>query len=144
MKDKKVFYKADIKKDFIIRLIKEILNREENVVFAYLYGSFVEAGEFFYDIDIAVYLTSNKDPHSVAVKLREQIADVFFQSGIHGFIADNFDVKVINDAPYDFVINVLNDGLLIVDKDEGLRGSYIEHINMKYRINQIVLDEALR
>ena len=66
------------------------------------------------------------------------------ESGIKEFVIDNFDVRVINDASYDFVIDILDKGLLIVSKDEQLRTSYIEHISMEYRLNQIVLDEALR
>ena len=144
MMQKKVFYKNDIDKNSIIQIIKETLNADDRAIFAYLYGSFIEEGDLFYDIDIAVYAKSHENPHIIAVGVRENIVERLTESGIKEFVIDNFDVRVINDASYDFVIDILDKGLLIDSKDEQLRTSYIEHISMEYRLNQIVLDEALR
>lgn len=141
---KNVFYKNNINKNHIIQIIKETLDADDRVLFAYLYGSFLEEGDLFYDIDIAIYVKNHKNPHVIAVAVGENIVERLTESGIEGFVIDNFDVRVINDASYDFVIDILDKGLLIVSKDEQLRTSYIEHISMEYRLNQIVLDEALR
>ncbi len=55
---------------------------------------------------------------------------------------DNLDIRIMNDdAPYDVVIDVLDQGELILDKAPDIRTGFIEHISNQYRINQIVLFE---
>lgn len=141
---KRIFYKQNINKDYIISLLRDALNADEGVVFAYLYGSFIEADNFFCDIDIAVYSKSGENQHALSVQIKEHLADMFSMRELADFAADDFDVRIINEAAYDFVINIIDKGLLIVSKDEEIRTSYIEHICTEYRLNQIVLDEALR
>lgn len=51
------------------------------------------------------------------------------------------DLKVINDTDYDFFIEVLDKGVLLLDKDPELRTDFIEKVSLNYRINQIVLTE---
>jgi len=55
-----------------------------------------------------------------------------------------FDVRIINDAPYDFVIDILCKGTLIVDKDPEIRTDVIERVSDEYRVNFALLDEVLR
>ncbi len=139
----KIFLKKEVNSSSIISLIKNVLNSEDKVVFAYLYGSFIDTDEFFNDLDIGIYAKDIENPFLLTANIKEQLESVCVESGITSFASDDFDIRIINDAPFDFVINILNKGLLIVDKDESLRTAYIEHISMEYRINQIVLDEAL-
>lgn len=47
------FVNPDEKKELINRL-KEILSQRKEIIFAYLFGSFVE-GESFHDVDVAIY-----------------------------------------------------------------------------------------
>lgn len=49
------------KKTTIIKLLKTILKADEEVVFAYLHGGFIEAPAFR-DIDIAVWLKNPQPP----------------------------------------------------------------------------------
>lgn len=139
----KIFLKKEVNSSYIISLIRNVLNFEDKVVFAYLYGSFIDSDEFFNDLDIGIYAKDTESPFLLTANIKDQLEDVCVDSGIQYFTSDDFDVRIMNDAPYDFVINILNEGLLIVDKNEDLRTAYIEHISMEYRINQIVLDEAL-
>lgn len=141
---KRIFYKRDIDTDNITNLIKDVLGQNDAVIFAYIYGSFIEKEDFFCDIDIAIYAKADINPHLLSADIKGQISSALTKGGVDGFIADDFDVRVMNDAPYDFVMRILEKGLLILSKDEELRRSYIEHISMEYRINQIVLSEALR
>ncbi|MBI3754901.1 MAG: nucleotidyltransferase domain-containing protein [Deltaproteobacteria bacterium] len=128
-------------RDYITSLISNILNRDEEVVFAYLYGSFIGDGPFR-DIDIFVYLRNGEDPFADAVRIKERVSDALANAGFNKFAVDDIDVRVINDSPYDFAIDLLSDGLLIVDKDAELRTDYIEQVSDEYRVNYFILDEA--
>lgn len=55
-----------MKKEKIINLIKNLLKKDERIVFAYLYGSFI-TDENFRDIDIGVYVyNADKNPLVIA------------------------------------------------------------------------------
>jgi hypothetical protein len=54
---------------------------------------------------------------------------------------DEIDLRIINDATYDFVIDVLEKCILLVDKLPEIRTAYIEKISLQYRMNEIVLIE---
>jgi len=41
----------------MINLIKDVLNKDDRLVFAYLYGSFVKEDEYR-DIDIGIYINT--------------------------------------------------------------------------------------
>lgn len=137
-----LYQKPKAERDNITSVISRILNRDENVIFSYLYGSFISDVPFR-DIDIFVYLRSGEDAFVSAVRIKENISDALANAGLKIDI-DDIDVRVINDAPYDFAIDLLCEGALIVDKDPELRTSYIELISDEYRVNYFILDEAYR
>lgn len=129
-------------KNQIIRLIREILDFEEKIIFAYLYGSFIEQ-EFFNDIDIAVYCKEIGSVFSFQAEMKIKISDELTKAGLE-LSADEIDLRVINNASYDFLIEVFDKGVLILDKDPELRTDLIEKVSLNYRINQIVLNEFYR
>lgn len=124
-------------------LISESLKREESVIFAYLYGSFAEESPIARDIDIAVYSGEKDDSFLLQANLKIKLSDELEKNGID-ISPDDIDVRIINDAPYDFVIDILDRGILLVDKDPKLRTDFIERISLLYRINEIVLQEFYR
>lgn len=128
-------------KERITSVISNVLTNDEDVIFAYLYGSFA-AGSSFEDIDIFVYVQNDKDPFVNAARIKDKVFDAVISSGFDVFTIDDFDVRVINNSPYDFAIDLLCEGQLIVDKDHELRTNYIEQISDEYRVNYFVLDEA--
>jgi len=130
-------------KEIITRRIADTLKADERVLFAYLYGSFVTGGDFR-DIDIFLFLNTQENPFHISVGIREALADTFTAAGLFEVPADFFDVRVINEAPYDFVIDILCDGLLLVDKEPDIRTDLIEKVSNEYRVNCALLDEALR
>ncbi|MEK6539359.1 MAG: nucleotidyltransferase domain-containing protein [Deltaproteobacteria bacterium] len=130
-----------IERDNITSLISNVLNRDEDVVFAYLYGSFIGDNPFR-DIDIFAYLRNGENPFADAVRIKERVFDALVNAGFNKFAVDDIDVRVINDSSYDFAIDLLSDGLLIVDKDPELRTDYIEQVSDEYRVNYFILDEA--
>ncbi len=85
------------------------LARDQNVVFAYLYGSFVEA-ERFHDIDVGVYFT-NVDQDAAGARALELAQRLTARLNIP------VDVRVLNAAPVPFRYHVLR-GRLILSRDE--------------------------
>jgi len=130
-------------KEIITKLITDRLKVDGRVLFAYLYGSFLTGAEFR-DIDIFVFLEDPNNPHMQSVSIRETLSDAFREGGIGEVPPDFFDLRVMNDAPYDFVIDVLCDGLLIVDRDREARTDLIEEVSNQYRVNCALLDEVYR
>ncbi|HBR16894.1 MAG: hypothetical protein A3G39_07320 [Deltaproteobacteria bacterium RIFCSPLOWO2_12_FULL_43_16] len=128
-------------RDKMTSIISEVLRKDNEVVFAYLYGSFI-MDDSFKDIDIFVYISGRGNPFACAVRLKESILNAAIHAGIEKFAVDDFDVRIINDSPYDFAIDLLSEGRLIVDKDPELRTSYIEDISDEYRVNYFILDEV--
>jgi predicted nucleotidyltransferase len=139
--DKKEKCKVDREK--VISTISRVLDGEEKVIFAYLWGSFVKE-ESFEDIDIFVYGKDFDDNFTLSSNLKERIYEEFLKEKIDLFSIDEIDVNIINDAPYDFVIDILREGLLLVDKDPELRTDYIERISDEYRTNYFILEEAFK
>jgi predicted nucleotidyltransferase len=129
-------------KNQIIHLLKTLLHNEEKVVFAYLYGSFIEQ-DFFNDIDIAIYCSEIESVFNFQADMKIKISNELINAGID-IAPDYIDLRVINNAPYDFLIEVLDRGVLIVDKNPELRTNLIEKVSLNYRINQIVLNEFYR
>lgn len=125
----------------ITTIISDALRSDERVIFAYLYGSFV-TDSFFNDIDIFLFTRKAEDPFVCSAGIREELFHAVTKTGFNTFAVDDFDVRIINDAPYDFVIDLLCEGILIVDKNPDLRTDYIEKISDEYRVNYFVLDEA--
>ena len=94
------------KKEEIIGRIKEYLNKRKEVLFAYIFGSFVGSDEFS-DIDIALYVDGER-----SLKYEFEIED-----DLEAMLKIPVDVRVINNAPVSFSYGVLRDGLLIKDND---------------------------
>lgn len=134
---------SQTEKDRITSLISHALDKDERVVFAYIYGSFV-CKSFFRDIDIFAYIRNDEDTFVTQSGIRDNIYEAIISAGFHNIGIDDIDVRVINDAPYDFVIDILDKGGLLVDKNRGLRTDYIERISDQYRVNYFILDEAYR
>lgn len=132
-----------IEKDRITSLVSQELDNDKRVIFAYLHGSFVY-GTFFRDIDIFVYIRKDEDTFVTQSSIRDNIYEAVTDAGFHNIGIDDFDVRVMNDAPYDFVIDILDKGTLLVDKNRELRTDYIERISDQYRVNYFILDEAYR
>ena len=77
------------------------LSRREGF-FAYIYGSFV-CETFFRDIDVFVYIRKKEDTFVTQSSIRDNIYEAIINAAFHDISIDGLDVRVINDAPYDFV-----------------------------------------
>jgi len=125
------------------KLLARVLNKNPSILFAYLYGSVLEADKFN-DIDIAVYLKPGFYPFRVSADLKMELSQKM------GIDPDKFDVQVINGLlekgdilSLIYLKNILENGDLIVDKDENLRTSFVEAYGMKYRECEGLIVEVL-
>ena len=106
----------------IVQCLRAILASYEDIVFAYIYGSFAR-GEPVRDLDVALYTTEGKDclfAADIAARLRRET----------GF---EVDVTVMNHTPVALQFAILRDGLLLFSNDEALRTALIERVSRQYR-----------
>ena len=116
----------------ILDLIKEVLTNDDRLVFAYVYGSFV-AEKSFRDVDIGIYVKNpEENPFIISSEIKTQLSRLAKKRG-GDFTADEFDVRVINGAPFTFLKRVFKEGVLLVDNDPDLRTDVVEQVSLKYR-----------
>jgi predicted nucleotidyltransferase len=125
----------------LLKLLREVLAKDERVIFAYIYGSFVK-GQSFRDIDIGIYIKdSEENPLVISPDIKTQLSRVVKRESM-GFTADQFDVQIINHAPFTFLKRVFKEGILLVDRDPELRTDLVEYVSSKYRECAGLLAEA--
>ncbi len=127
-------------KAMAIERIEKILKKEKNVVFAYLYGSFLSSGKFN-DIDIAVYLKNLsfgyiadlKIKLAAALKKPSDIIDITILNGILESV-DAFSLLYLE--------RVLKEGRLIVNQSHKIWTDFLEEYSNKSRASEAILDEV--
>ena len=130
-----------MEKEKIFDLIKLVLTKDDRLSFAYAYGSFVTE-EPFRDVDIGIYVKNREEnPFVISSDIKTQLSHLAKKRGLD-FIADHFDVKVINDAPFTFLKRIFKEGVLLADNDPDLRTDVVEHVSLKYRECTGLLAEA--
>ena len=130
-----------MQKDRLLGIIKSALLKNEAVVFAYVYGSFLRERSFR-DIDIGIYLMNPpENPNIVTSDIKGQLSRLGKEEGFN-FAADQFDVRILNEAPFTFLRKVFKEGVLLLDRDPDLRTDLIEHVSRKYRECAGILAEA--
>ena len=107
-------------KEKIIELLRGYLLKREEVVFAYLHGSFLEEGPFR-DIDIAVYVKGSVSPF-----YEEELEDELSR-----LIGLPVDVRILNSAPVTFRFRAIG-GLLLFSRDEKARCDFEERTMREY------------
>lgn len=116
MMDLKTYKIAENKRKKIKENIISNLEVREEIIFAYLHGSFLE--DYFRDVDVAVYLMkvgSKKEVLQYELSLERELEE------ITGFPVD---IRIINYAPLSFRFKVIRDGILLFSKDERIRSDF--------------------
>ncbi len=113
---------------YIINLkeIAKILEKHEEILFAYLYGSIArgEANKKS-DIDIGIFLKKDfKSDPFYEVKIAEEIEN--------SLNLKNVEVIVLNGKPIRFLNQVLRYGKLIFSRDEKTRISFETYVTKSY------------
>ena len=128
-------------KEKLLKLLKEVLAKDERVIFAYIYGSSIRE-QSFRDIDIGIYVkNSEENPLVISPDIKTQLSRVVKRENLD-FTADQFDVQIINHAPFTFLKRVFKEGILLVDRDPELRTDVVEYVSSKYRECAGLLAEA--
>lgn len=122
MKQKVLILGEDEKRPLIEQLAGALQNRDE-VVFAYIYGSFAE-GLAFHDIDVGVYLSEITEEESTNYSLiLGQMLSKELQVPV--------DIRVLNFAPVSFLYEVIR-GNLIFERNEEIRIRVVEQTIQRY------------
>jgi len=109
------------KESLIIKIVEILSENAEEIVAAYIFGSFATE-LLFSDIDIGLLMTNT--PLS-ALNLELNI-----ESELERKTKYRVDVRVLNQAPIAFVQNVIRNGRLIVDNAPNFRADF-EGITLK-------------
>ncbi len=119
----------------ILHSIKDVLEKDKRVVFAYLYGSSLKERKFR-DIDIGVYSLPEYDEHNVSSEIKIALSK---ETDIP---PDRFDVRIINRVDNLLYLKEVLEGEILIDKNPDIRGNFIEHFYRRYREAEFILKEA--
>lgn len=115
MNNFKIFTLTSQEKENIIYIIKEELQKKEEIIFAYIFGSFVDPEmTFFRDIDLGIYI--GKD-----IILEEQFIDYSMNLSliIEGVIKKYpVDVIILNNAPLSLSYRIIQSKLLFCKNED--------------------------
>ena len=111
-------------KDEIRVMIVDVLKERQDIIFAYLYGSFL--GSSFRDIDIAVYVEEIKRKRGILG------FELVLERELEELISFPIDVRILNYAPLSFKFKVIKEGILLFSRDEEVRSdfeclTFVEH-----------------
>ena len=114
----------------LIPLLAERLQKEKDVIFAYLFGSRARGkATALSDVDIALFLEETAISPDRKLELIELLMDVLK--------TDEIDLVILNDATPSIVHSVVRDGKLLFSRDEKRRIEFIaraqkEYMDMEY------------
>ena len=112
-----------IQKSQIHEEIVSVLKRHEEIILAYVFGSFNDSNAFS-DIDIAVLTAENMHTClNYELDLEIELEDI---------VNYPTDVRVINNAPLSFCHNVIRHGRVILDRDSNVRADFMGRILKEY------------
>ncbi len=106
----------------ILNRVRQLLLQQDEVVFAYVFGSFLRGP--FRDIDIAVFVDENRVSDYLKFGLRLAAR---MEREIHLPV----DLRVLNDAPLCFQYAVIK-GEVLISRDEETRCSFVERVIVEY------------
>jgi len=113
-----------VSKKAVKEAIRAVLKKHEEILFAYLHGSFVKK-DAFHDIDVAIYL--ERMPASVLEYELQMETDLM--KALRKYIVD---VRVLNGAPLSFKYNVIKNGIVLLSKDDDKRADFEEKTIVLY------------
>lgn len=127
------------KRQHIVSQIRDALEREPNIVFAYLFGSFLDDLSFR-DIDIGIYLKSVKEEEVPSYE--EKLA--FSLHRMLRIPPEMVDTRVLNVVPSTFLSRVFCQGLLLFTRDEVFLTDLIEKVSEEMLADEHIARQSLR
>src|SRR3972149_1513144 len=89
---------SDMDKQNLINKISRIFCTKKDIVFAYIFGSFISKDEFK-DIDIGVYIDNIETATILNYEMKLELES-------EDIIGIPVDIRIINNAPISFVYNI--------------------------------------
>ena len=121
----------------IVDRIKGILTKDEDITFAYLYGSFAWGiTHKASDIDIAVYLKEGNMKFYLK-KDNELLSNT-------ALVSSKIDLRILNVMPLVLKFKVVSEGKLLFSKDEQKRVDFETEVYNRYFELKPFLDEEKR
>lgn len=122
---KKKYQLSKHKKKELQKNISHFLQREDDILFAYLHGSFPK--ESFHDIDIAIFLKPGKKTKSSLLRY-----ELTLETKLQEQFRFPFDVRSLYSSPLAFRFSVIKNGILLFSKDESKRTDFESLSLVKY------------
>lgn len=107
----------DLNKKEVMEKIESFIKSHDEIIFAYIFGSFVE-NETFNDIDLAIYTDENN------ISTKEIFYAVELSNQLEKNIKIPVDVIVLNKTS-DFLLHRISKGILIKNSDDDMRINFI-------------------
>jgi hypothetical protein len=120
-------YRKDKKE--IVKEIGEVLNRFQEIEFAYFFGSFLKS-DMFNDIDVALHVFRDFSPYGrlkFCLKVERELEKALKQ----GYRC-KFDVKILNHAPIAFQYEVIKTGRVVFFREEAKQIRYEARVLSSY------------
>ncbi|MBE3111682.1 MAG: hypothetical protein IMZ54_02825 [Acidobacteria bacterium] len=111
-------------KNRIVGVISDLLSERVEIVFAYVFGSFVGDANFS-DIDIGVFVQGIPQPASLNLELQ-------LERQVESLVHVPADVRILNGAPPSFIFQIIKRSRRVVDKDPNLRAEFEGRILKEY------------
>lgn len=109
--------KKPIDKKELVEKIKTFLEARKEILFAYLFGSFLEE-DYFRDIDIGIYV------HELEPVTRDKFYDIELSTEIESITKFPVDIIVLNRESSSMVFNA-SKGELLKNTDDELRENFV-------------------
>jgi predicted nucleotidyltransferase len=103
------------------------LESRQEIIFAYLYGSFLDENPPYHDVDIAVYLDPTSGSGQDLFEY-EMALSVDLTLALHVPV----DVRVLNEAPLGFQHSVLHRGEVLFSRSDERLTDFIEQVGLAY------------
>src|SRR3989338_919556 len=123
----------------IMNKIKEVLYTDERIVFAYVFGSFLNSPSYK-DIDAGIYLDNiaRKDVFDGELEISKKISEAC------ELPIDLIDIKILNFAPGHFLNNVFKNGAVLFSKNEKMLSKIIEETSLNAVANEYFAYQSLK
>jgi hypothetical protein len=127
------------RKGVLLNKIKEVAEKDREVLFAYLYGSSVmKSPPFDSDVDVAFYLMPS-DMKSY-VRKEEELTSALIAK-LHN---DKIDLRILNTLPFLLQYNIVKEGIPIFVRDESERVDFEIRVMNRFFELKPYLDEYKR
>ena len=126
----------NLNKAILLGFFREVMGKDKDVLFAYLYGSFLFGSAYHEsDIDVAVYLRSS----DLAASIRKEVdLTTALVMKLH---TDRVDLRILNVSPFLLQYKVIKEGRPVFVRDERARVDFETTVMNRFFQLKPYLDE---